>query len=528
MAAEPDLNAGALAPVADEVDLRDLPVQGRLPGALSGMLVRNGPNPHSGVFVGEGMLNWWPEAAMLHGVQFAAGELPSYRNRWLRTEGWARHFADDAEQFPQTNPNVNVIRHAGIDLALAEGGPPLQISPDLATGAVPPAFTAGMTAHPKIDPETGEMVWFRSSWAEPQLTYGVADAGGVSTVEQTVPLSDPAAPMMHDFAITERYSLLLDLSVAYDLSLFERGVAIPIRWHDERSAKIGVIRREGGEVRWFSIRPCFIQHVANAFELNEDRIVLDAVRFESFLKFDDATGTFAPNPLGQLWRFEIDLASGSVAERAISLEHIEMPRINEAHTGRPYRYVYSVLQPTDQEMRGVARINLGSGSVQKWVPPPGDQNSEPVFVPDPDRTSAEDGGWLLVCAYRTETDTSDLVILDAQESGDSGDGLSCQDGFPPVFTAPGQYISLACDLQQAYAAATCFAVNIYGPWCRCGRKDHAGCGAAGAAGLYSLRAEPLKGLDEWLEPYRRYWSERLDALEARLPRQQGDPNTGRD
>ena len=37
--------------------------------------------------------------------------------------------------------------------------------------------------------------------------------------------------------------------------------------------------------------------------------------------------------------------------------------------------------------------------------------------------------------------------------------------------------------------------------------------------LYSLRAEPLKGLDEWLEPYRRYWSERLDALEAHLARQ---------
>ena len=37
--------------------------------------------------------------------------------------------------------------------------------------------------------------------------------------------------------------------------------------------------------------------------------------------------------------------------------------------------------------------------------------------------------------------------------------------------------------------------------------------------LYSLRAEPLKGLDERLEPYRRYWSERLDAMEAHIARQ---------
>ena len=37
--------------------------------------------------------------------------------------------------------------------------------------------------------------------------------------------------------------------------------------------------------------------------------------------------------------------------------------------------------------------------------------------------------------------------------------------------------------------------------------------------LYSLRAEPLQGLDEWLKPYREYWSTRLDALEAHLAQQ---------
>jgi len=36
--------------------------------------------------------------------------------------------------------------------------------------------------------------------------------------------------------------------------------------------------------------------------------------------------------------------------------------------------------------------------------------------------------------------------------------------------------------------------------------------------LYRLRAEPLRELDEWLEPYRREWAGRLDALEAHLRR----------
>ena len=36
--------------------------------------------------------------------------------------------------------------------------------------------------------------------------------------------------------------------------------------------------------------------------------------------------------------------------------------------------------------------------------------------------------------------------------------------------------------------------------------------------LYRLRAEPLRELDEWLEPYRAEWSGRLDSLERHLER----------
>ncbi len=34
--------------------------------------------------------------------------------------------------------------------------------------------------------------------------------------------------------------------------------------------------------------------------------------------------------------------------------------------------------------------------------------------------------------------------------------------------------------------------------------------------LYRLRPEPLKELDEWLEPFRRFWSKHVDALEQHL------------
>jgi DNA-binding transcriptional ArsR family regulator len=37
--------------------------------------------------------------------------------------------------------------------------------------------------------------------------------------------------------------------------------------------------------------------------------------------------------------------------------------------------------------------------------------------------------------------------------------------------------------------------------------------------IYELRTEPLEDVAEWLEPYRRLWSERLDALERHLDKE---------
>jgi DNA-binding transcriptional ArsR family regulator len=36
--------------------------------------------------------------------------------------------------------------------------------------------------------------------------------------------------------------------------------------------------------------------------------------------------------------------------------------------------------------------------------------------------------------------------------------------------------------------------------------------------LYRLKAEPLQEVDAWLEPFRRFWSKHLDALERHLDR----------
>jgi DNA-binding transcriptional ArsR family regulator len=43
--------------------------------------------------------------------------------------------------------------------------------------------------------------------------------------------------------------------------------------------------------------------------------------------------------------------------------------------------------------------------------------------------------------------------------------------------------------------------------------------------IYRVRPEPLREVDEWLEPYRRRWAGHLDALERHLEVMDGESST---
>ncbi len=410
-----DLNSGVLAPVSDETSITNLTVSGHIPDDLNGTLVRNGPNPLSGRFEGSDVLDWWPEAAMLHALRFGDGKALEYRNRWVRTRAWAENSGEHAQNHIETNPNVNVIHHSGTTMALAEGGVPLAIDARLHTLGVPVTHAGladGMTAHPKIDPVTGELVAFRQDWAPPFLRYMVFDPSGQRVVNQEVDMASPS--MMHDMAITQRWSVFIDVSVSIDFALFEQGFRIPIRWYDDRPSRIGLVPRAGGAATWIEIEPCFVLHVVNAYDEDDGTVVLDVARCPWGFRFDVGNAQFESNPLASLWRYRIGPAAGSSYAKQLDPSHIELPRINESLTGQPYRFVYAVEQPTDEEMRGIVKYDLKARCIERYEVAPGDQNSEPVFVPRRDAVE-EDDGWVLASVYRGDSNTSDVIILDAKD-----------------------------------------------------------------------------------------------------------------
>ena len=412
-----DLNAGGFRPVADEVYETDLPVRGEIPADLNGRWLRNGPNPHSMSFDGNDYFSWFLGDGMVHGIHLEGGRALSYRNRYVRTKALAAK--EGAEVDPDTPSNTNVIPLGSKLLSLCETGVPYEITTELETvgpqdfGGSLPGGT--MSAHPKFDAHTGETLAFDYNWQEPYGRYWVFDSDGEITHETTLDVSGPV--MMHDFAVTQSYSVFMDLPVVFDLEMAMAGMTIPYRWQDDHQARIGVIPRHGDTVQWFDIDPCFVFHTMNAYE-TADTVVLDAVRYDRLLSYDLPSRTWSDmfNP-GYLTRFELNLTTGVASQTEVAEVNVEFPRVADLAVGRPYQHGYSVeFQPDLVNSRGLARFDLESGAVERWEHAPGDLVGEPLFVPRQGAApGTEDDGYVIYPIYRAAEDRSALEIRAAGE-----------------------------------------------------------------------------------------------------------------
>ncbi|PXX13310.1 carotenoid oxygenase family protein [Mycolicibacterium moriokaense] len=401
------------APVTDELTEFDLPVDGAIPAELDGWYLRNGPNPR------QATAHWFTGDGMIHGIRIEGGRAAWYRNRWVRTDSFAEDFplynADGTRNLRSSVANTHVVNHAGRTLALVESSLPYEISNELETlGAYDfgGKLVDSMTAHPKICPISGEMHFFGyGSILEPYVTYHRVDANGQLTINR--PLDVKAHTMMHDFALTAEHVIFMDLPIVFNLDIAIKGESdMPYRWSDEYGARLGVMRRDDpfGPVRWFDIDPCYVFHVANAFETtgaDGSRIILQAVRYPELWR---NTGGFDAD--GVLWSWTIDLVTGTVTERQLDDRAVEFPRIDDRLATLPARYAVSVGDGR------LIRYDLTTGDAVEHAfgtaESPGGPG-EAVFVPSTEGPADESSGWYIGYVYDQVRDGSDLVIIDASD-----------------------------------------------------------------------------------------------------------------
>lgn len=426
-----------MTPMRFEADVFECEVIGEVPAALNGALYRTGGDRAYPSLEGDVIINGDGMFSMFH---FEDGHV-SFRARYVRTErllrerayrrrlyGAYRNRFTDAPEAAGTNRdntgNTYAFFHHGRLFALREDSHPHEIDP--LTLETLPVFdfngtlqSTSLTAHPKIDPVTGEW-WsfglFATGKLNTDMMLHVIDREG-NLVRQEA-FQSPYPGLSHDFAVTRDHVVFPIMPLTVDEARITAGgpfyaydPALPAVW--------GIMPRNGStaDLRWFKVPGSFSGHIMNAFS-EGDLVHVDATISpgNGFPFFPTVNGDWTDPADGAatITRLTFDLSKNS--DDAVSLRPFpgadgEMPRLDERFAMSRYRYGYFAFRraPTF----GIGRLDWDSGAMQLHEMPDS-VAQEPLFVPRaPD--APEGDGYVLSVVNRVRENRADLVILDGRD-----------------------------------------------------------------------------------------------------------------
>ncbi len=437
----PYLN-GPWQPNFDEYTATDMEVIGEIPKDIDGVYVRNTENPvleplgHYHPFDGDGML---------HSISFKEG-VAEYRNRFVRTKGFeAEQMAGEAlwagiannpalskrpgwgaQGHVKDSSSTDVVIHAGKILSTFwQCGDGYRLDPYTLEQHGAESWTPieGISAHPKVDENSGELLFFNYSKHPPYQHYGVVDKNNKLIHYTPVPLPGPRLP--HDMAFTKNYSILVDLPLFWDPELLKDNHH-HARFFDNMPTRFGIIPRYGNQddVVWFDAAPTYVLHWMNAYE-EGDEVVLEGY-FQDNPSPEPLPGM--PRAVGQLmanidqhsfqsklhrWRF--NLKTGETTEEHLDDRILEFGSFNQQYAGSKTRYLYSTwTKPGWFLFSGLVKHDFESG--ESWSLPFGEERygSEAPFAP---RVNAkdEDDGYLVSFITDMKENRSECILVDAKD-----------------------------------------------------------------------------------------------------------------
>src|ERR1700753_1173462 len=430
--ATPPSLRGNQAPVRVESTLEPR-IRGKIPEGLHGALFRNGPNPQFDPgpqyhpFLGDGMI---------HGFWLNEGKA-RYANRYVRTPRWLTERAagrplfgglgtpsdPSVEKILSGGANTHIVYHGGKLLALQEGSHPFEVDKDDLSSRGWVQTGGRFTAHPKVDPVNGEMIWFAYSAGESPLNsdldYGISDASG--RILRRDRFKAPYCSMVHDFIVTENYTAFPVLPLTGDLDRATRGLPA-FAWQPEKGAFVGLMARNASvdSLRWIEVDPVYAFHPANAYEAG-GHLHVDMMEYPSAPLFPNPDGSRRAPVKARLvhWSIDLDDPAARVLRAPVSDLVGEFPRFDERFAGLPYRHCWQAANVAMNEalmFDSLAHVDLKTRRETVRTFSNGDSVGEPVFVPRGHR-APEGEGWILAVVHRAAEGRSDLLILNAQDIG---------------------------------------------------------------------------------------------------------------
>jgi carotenoid cleavage dioxygenase-like enzyme len=435
--------ANAFSQPAPEFPATPLTVlSGSIPEGLRGSLYRNGPGRLQRGTTRVG--HWFDGDGAILGVHFTdAGATGVYR--YVQTDGYKEEEIKGEflyGNYGMTAPgpvwnqwfkpiknaaNTSVLALPDKLLALWEGGNPHAL--DLLTLETQGTdnlshleASAPYSAHPKIDPNTGEIFNFGiAAGINAILRVYKSDATGKIIKQNSVPLD--GLPLVHDFAMAGQYLIFFVPPVR--VNLFPTAIGLSsfsdaLEWQPKHSTQILIFDKETLTlVSRSEAEPWFQWHFGNSFVDQDGEINIECVRYADFqtnqyLK-EVATGETHTKTKGTLWRSRFNPNTAKIsALTEVFDKNCEFPVV-PSHTIGNLATTYLVVHregvdPSQEMYNAIAKLDYQTDTVTIADLGENRYPSEALYIPD---ALNHQQGWVITVVYDGNSDTSEVVIFDS-------------------------------------------------------------------------------------------------------------------
>jgi carotenoid cleavage dioxygenase len=431
---------GAMAPIRIEADVADLEIEGDVPSDIDGAFYRVQPDPKWPPLLGDDIA--FNGDGMIAQFRFNNGRV-DFKQRWCRTDKLVlEEKAGHALFGPYRNPlfddpsvkgryrgtaNTNAFFHGGYLFGLKEDSPAVAMDAntletfgyhDFDGQVTSPTFTA----HPKIDPATGDMCAFGYA-AKGLLTKDMVyyEIGADGRKKKEVWFEIPYYCMMHDYGLTKDYAIFHVVPIT---SSWERLQAKMPHFGFDTTMPIHLVvlprAGEAKDIRIFTAPNCFASHVMNAFN-DGTKIHFDTPEAKNnmFPFFPDVHGAPFNGPESASfltrWTVDMDSNSGEFEKRERLTDFVgEFPRIDDRYATEHYRHGWLLGMGMGPGSRAsLGHVDNATRKVKSWKAGDNRTLQEPCFIPK-SKGAAEGEGYIVQIQTHTDDGLSDLLLYDAQ------------------------------------------------------------------------------------------------------------------